>query len=52
MCHQTDGLNYDKISYTCSLCGTCCCFVHYFNWKFETLFFCWGWIVLKFWAKM
>jgi len=17
--------------------------VHYFNWKFETMFFCWGW---------
>jgi len=29
-------------------------FVHCFNWKFETLFFFWGWIVffvLKFWAK-
>jgi len=24
------------------LCGTCCYFVHYFNSKFETLFFCWG----------
>jgi len=21
----------------------------YFNWKLETLLFCWGWIVLKFW---
>jgi len=20
----------------------CCCFVHYCNWKFETLFFCRG----------
>jgi len=32
------------------------CFVHYFNSKFETLFYSWGWIVLnfvlKFWAKM
>jgi len=27
-------------------------FVHYLNSKFGTLFFCWGWIVLKFWAKM
>jgi len=28
----------------------CSFFVHYFNWKFETLFFCWGWIVLNlFW---
>jgi len=25
------------------LCGTCCCFVHYINWKFESLFFCWSW---------
>jgi len=21
----------------CKLCGTSLCFVHYFNWKFETL---------------
>jgi len=27
----------------CELCGICCCFLHYFNWKFETLFFCRGW---------
>jgi len=25
------------------LCGICCCFVHYFSWKFETLFFWRGW---------
>jgi len=24
----------------CATCSTCCCFVHYFNWKFEALFFC------------
>jgi len=23
--------------------GLAAVFVHYFNWKFETLFFCWGW---------
>jgi len=28
----------------CEWCGTCCCFVHYFNSKFETLFFCYGWV--------
>jgi len=27
----------------CELCGTCCCFIHFFNWKFETLFYCRGW---------
>jgi len=28
----------------CELCGsTCCGFVHNFNWKFKTLFFCQGW---------
>jgi len=27
----------------CELCGTCCCFVRYFNWKFKALFFCRGW---------
>jgi len=31
----------------CELCGTCCCFICYFNWKFETLFFSRGWIVLN-----
>jgi len=30
------------------LCGTCWCFVRYFNWKFETFFFSRGWIVLNF----
>jgi len=29
------------------LCGTFFCFDHYFNWKFETLFFCRGWIALN-----
>jgi len=28
-------------------CSTCCCFVYYFNSKFETLLFCRGWIVLN-----
>jgi len=32
----------------CELCNHhCCCFIHYFNWKFETSFFCEGWIVLN-----
>jgi len=29
----------------CYLRGTCCCFVYYFYWKFENLFFYRGWIV-------
>jgi len=32
-----------KMLRTRELCCTCFCFVHYYNWKFETLFFCWGW---------
>jgi len=24
----------------------CAALVHYLNWKFENLLFCWGWIVI------
>jgi len=32
-----------KIYYRYLNCEACCSFVHYFNWKFENLFCCWGW---------